>query len=138
MFDHCLYFNTTALARLAERLWADAFRPFDLTPSQAFLLRLILERSGLLQRELAEALNISPPTATRLLHGLEAKRLIERRASPTDGRESRIYPTRAAKEMKASLNAASGEVTRRVKQIIGRDLFDDMVSKLRNIRANLE
>ena len=43
MFDHCLYFNTTALARVLERQWAEAFKPFDLTPPQAFLLRAVLE-----------------------------------------------------------------------------------------------
>ncbi|HKX32502.1 MAG TPA: MarR family transcriptional regulator [Blastocatellia bacterium] len=137
MFDHCLYFNTTALARLAERLWTEAFRRFDLTPSQAFMLRLILNRPGLLQWEIAEALKISPPTTTRLLNALKTKRLVERHASPTDGRETKIYPTRAAKEIQASLNAASGEVTRTIKQTIGEEVFDEVVSKLRNIRATL-
>ena len=44
MFDHCLYFNTTALARVVEREWAAAFKPFGLTPPQGFLLRLVLAR----------------------------------------------------------------------------------------------
>jgi DNA-binding MarR family transcriptional regulator len=137
MFDHCLYFNSTAVARLAERQWAEAFRPFALTPSQAFLLRLVLDRPGLLQRDLAEALTISAPTATRLLHGLEAKRLVERRSSSTDGRESRIYPTSAAEKIKGPLNAASAEVTKRIKQLIGKDVFDEAVAKLRGVRAAL-
>ena len=42
MFDHCLYFNTTALARLLEKEWTAAFAGFDLTPPQAFLLRFPL------------------------------------------------------------------------------------------------
>src|SRR5262245_30534168 len=137
MFDHCLYFNTTALARLAERLWTEAFRRFDLTPSQAFMLRLLLDRPGLLQWEYAEALHVSPPSVTRLLNALKAKRLVERRASPTDGRETKIYPTRTARELQAPLNAASAEVTRTIKQIIGEDVFDEVVSTLRNIRATL-
>jgi DNA-binding MarR family transcriptional regulator len=137
MFDYCLYFNSTALARLAEREWSGAFRRFELTPSQAFLLRLVLDQPGLLQRELAMALTISRPTATRLLHGLEEKRLVERRSSSTDGREWRIFPTPAAERIKAQLNAASAEVTRRIKQIIGKDVFDETVAKLRGVRAAL-
>jgi len=43
MFDHCLYFNTSALARRLEREWTVAFKPFDLTPPQAFTLRAVLE-----------------------------------------------------------------------------------------------
>ena len=69
MFDQCLYFNTTALARVLEREWTKAFKPFGLTPSQAFMLRAILDKPGLLQSELAAGLAISRPTATRSLDG---------------------------------------------------------------------
>ena len=41
MFDHCLYFNTTALARLVDKEWTQAFKPFGVTPSQGFMLSLI-------------------------------------------------------------------------------------------------
>ena len=50
MFDHCLYFNTTALARLLEKEWSAAFASFELTPPQAFMLRLVLDQPGLSQR----------------------------------------------------------------------------------------
>ena len=87
MFDHCLYFNTTALARQLEREWAKAFEPFGLTPPQAFMLRAILDQPGLMQSEIARTLTIARPTATRALDGLMAKGLIERRSSARDGRE---------------------------------------------------
>src|SRR5882724_3934319 len=50
VFDHCLYFNTTALARLLEREWTAAFAAFELTPPQAFMLRLVLDQPGLASR----------------------------------------------------------------------------------------
>ena len=59
MFDHCLYFNTTALARVVEREWARAFKPLGVTPPQGFLLRLVLARPGLSQYEIADALKQS-------------------------------------------------------------------------------
>lgn len=135
MFDHCLYFNTTSLARLLEKEWSEAFAPFGLTPPQGFLLRLVLDRPGLSQRELADAMTISRPTATRILDGLEAKRLIERRAGETDAREQRIHATREAERIRAALNGASGEVTRRLKQVLGKDVFEQTVGQLRGIRA---
>ena len=46
MFDDGLYFNATSLARKLERLWSQAFRPFGLTPAQAFMLRVILDQPG--------------------------------------------------------------------------------------------
>ncbi|MDB5933398.1 MAG: putative Bacterial regulatory protein MarR [Massilia sp.] len=137
MFDHCLYFNTTALARLLEREWTRAFKPFGLTPSQAFMLRVILEKPSLLQNELAKQLAIARPTATRTLDGLQKLQLVERRSTATDGREFAIHPTPAAVALKAALNAASAGVTKRLKNELGAAHFDDTVSKVKQIRSTL-
>jgi MarR family transcriptional regulator, temperature-dependent positive regulator of motility len=138
MFEECLYFNTVALARRLEREWVVTFKPFGLSPSQAFLLRTILNQPGLLQRELADSLAISRPTATRVLDGLEAKELIERRDSGRDGREYAIYPTRKASALQALLNEASGKVTRRLKKQLNEDVFAEAVSKVRGVRSALD
>ena len=138
MFDHCLYFNTTALARRLEREWAGAFEPFGLTPPQAFMLRAILERPGMLQRELAESMSISRPTATRALDGLQEKGLIERRALERDGRELEIHPTAAATRIKAALNRASASVTARLKDRLGAEAFRVVVSRVKGVRAALQ
>src|SRR4051812_40213377 len=129
MFDHCLYFNTTALARVLEREWTKAFKPFGLTPSQAFMLRVVLEKPGLLQSELAAELAISRPTATRTLDGLQKMKLLERRTTAHDGRESAILPTALAVTMTEKLNAASAEVTKRLKKELGAAHFDETVAK---------
>lgn len=138
MFEHCLYFNTTALARALEREWTRAFKPFGLTPSQAFMLRVILAKPGLLQSELAAELSISRSTATRTLDGLQQLKLLERRATERDGRESAIAPTTLAVEMKDDLNAASAEVTRRLKKVLSTPKFDETVANVRDVRAGLE
>lgn len=135
MFDHCLYFNTTALARLLERAWTAAFAELELTPPQAFMLRLVLDRPGLSQRELAAAMTIARPTATRVLDGLEAHRLIRRRAGEADGREQRIHPTAEAQAIHDDLNAASAQVTRRLKSLLGPQVFEQTVSKIRAVRT---
>jgi DNA-binding MarR family transcriptional regulator len=138
MFDHCLYFNTTALARTLEREWAKAFKSFGLTPSQAFMLRVILARPGLLQSELAAELSISRSTATRTLDGLQQLKLLERRATERDGRESAIEPTALAISMKDDITAASAEVTRRLKKVLSTTKFDETVINVRKVRAGLE
>jgi MarR family transcriptional regulator, temperature-dependent positive regulator of motility len=137
MFDHCLYFNTTALARQLEREWAVAFKPFDLSPPMAFLLRAILDNPGRAQRELALSLVISRPTTTRALDGLAAKELIERRVSGKDGREQFIYPTKKAVGLHAALNDASGGITRRLKKLLGENVFVETVGKVRAVRSAL-
>jgi DNA-binding MarR family transcriptional regulator len=138
MFDHCLYFNTTALARRLEQEWAVAFEAFGLTPPQAFMLRAILKHPGLLQSELSEELSIARPTATRGLDGLEAKGYINRRRTEVDGREVSIYATSEAVRIAAALNDASGAVTSKLKRTLGSVEFTDTVAKIRGVRSALD
>ena len=138
MFDECLYFNTTCLARQLEREWTVAFKPFDLTPPQAFMLRLILDHPGLLPHQIADDLAISRPTATRLLDGLESKQLVERRAAQEDGRELQIFPTPKGKARKLALEAASRATARRVRRMVGGEFIDETVEHLRATRDALQ
>ena len=127
MFEQCLYFNTASLARQLEKEWTSAFKPFGLTPSQAFM-----------QSELASEMNISRPTATRALDGLERLSLIKRVASDKDGREQEIHPTKKAAEMKEAINAASVAVAKRLKKSLGTSHFEDAVDQIRGISAALK
>ena len=137
MFDNCLYFNTSALARRLEREWAEVFEAFDLTPPQAFMLRAVLNRPGMLQSGLSEELSIARPTTTRALDGLEQKGYIERRRSGGDGRETAIFPTAEAIRLKTSLNEASGTVTAKLRKTLGSAEFTDTVSRIRSVRSAL-
>jgi DNA-binding MarR family transcriptional regulator len=138
VFEHCLYFNTTALARRLDKEWTDAFVPYGLTPAQAFMLRVVLARPGVVQNELAEAMSIARPTATRALDGLEKLGLVARQPTERDGREVAVLPTDRAIQMKAALNEASGAVTKRLKRLLGDEGFDDTVSKIKGVRSALE
>lgn len=138
MFDRCIYFNTTALARQLDRIWTTAFASFDLTPPQGFMLRAVLARPGLLQSELADELKIARATATRGLDGLEAKGLIVRNKSTRDKRESAITPTDEALAIKDALNAASGAVTERLSGLFGETVFAGFVEQAKTIASKLE
>lgn len=138
MFEHCLYFNTASLARRLEREWAKAFKPFGLTPAQAFMLRVVLEKSPISLTALASALNIAKATGSRSADGLENSGFIKRLQTDEDGRGCDIVPTRAAREIQAELNLASAEVTKRIKRAIGDEEFETVVSRLRAISSAIE
>jgi DNA-binding MarR family transcriptional regulator len=133
MFEHCMYFNTTSLARKLEREWTVAFNSFGLTPSQAFLLRVVLFKQTALQSELASEMNISRSTATRTLDGLQKLGYVIRTTSDTDGRESIIKPTAKALKIADSLNRSSGEVTKKLKGLLGESAFVMTVSDVRKV-----
>lgn len=135
MFDGCIYFNTQALGRQLERIWAKAFKPFELTPPQGFMLRAVLDRPGMLQSELADQLKIARATATRALDGLETRGLVERRSTKRDGRECEIQPTPRARAIKDELNRASGEITRSLKAKLGEAEFMAFVDHVKAISS---
>ncbi len=133
MFEQCLYFNTTSLARKLEREWAQAFKSFNLTPPQAFMLRVVVHKQTALQGELATEMNITRSTATRTLNGLQKLGYIKRNASTEDGRELQIQPTAKALKIKDELNNASGEVTRKFRGLLGNDVFERVVGEVRAV-----
>lgn len=137
MFDHCLYFNSSALARLAEREWATVYAQFGLTPAQGFVLRVVLASPGCLSSQVADTLGIARPTATRLIDNLTQKKLVERRQAESDGREWCVYPTRAGKVLDRPINDASAEIAKTLRAKIGPELFESAVSSMHGVRKAL-
>jgi DNA-binding MarR family transcriptional regulator len=133
MFEQCLYFNTTSLARKLEREWTQAFKSFNLTPPQAFMLRVVLQKQTALQGELASEMNITRSTATRTLDGLQKLGYIQRNANTEDGRELQIQPTAKALKIKDGLNNASGEVTKKFRKLLSNDVFERVVGEVRAV-----
>ena len=138
MFEHCLYFNTTALARRLEKEWLSAFAPFDLSPPQAFMLRVVNRKPGIWQHALADELGVARATATRLLDQLESRALVVRRTDPADARKLEIYPTPRAVDLREPIELASGKVTARLKKVLGEQPFDDVVRQVRGVRSALK
>jgi len=137
MFEECLYFNSNALARAVTRLWTEAYKPFDLSPPHAFLLRTVLAKPGLLPRELAQELNLSRSTVTRFLDALEKRDLLTRRATGGDGRELQVFPTTAAEAIHEALDATGAHLTQQMQTLFGADQIGDLVADMRRIQKTL-
>jgi DNA-binding MarR family transcriptional regulator len=137
MFEHCLYFNTTSLARRLEREWSAAVKPFNLTPSQAFMLRVILGKQATTATRLAAKLNIAKATCSRTADGLIALGFVKRIQTGQDARSHELLPTAKARSIHAEIDRASGETTKKIKKIIGSREFETTVARLKDISASL-
>ncbi|HEX4901767.1 MAG TPA: MarR family transcriptional regulator [Acidimicrobiales bacterium] len=82
---------TTLLADDMRR----AFERDGLTPARAHLLWLLQQHGPTSQRELADALRVTPRTVTGLVDGLESSGLVARRPHPTDRRSTLVTFTDA-------------------------------------------
>lgn len=60
-------------------------------PGQLAFLKIIKEKEGISQRELAELLHVKAPTVAVTVKRLEKAEVIERRPDPKDMRVSRLY-----------------------------------------------
>lgn len=137
MFEECLYFNSNALARTVTRVWAEAYKPFSLSPSHAFLLRVILAKPGLMPNELAKELSLSRSTVTRFLDSLEKRDFLIRKIAIQDGRRVQIYPTKAAISIHDKLDQTGKDLSKLMGEIIGQGDLSQAISKLRKLQRTL-
>jgi DNA-binding MarR family transcriptional regulator len=72
----CMYFSANALARIIEKLAGDCWKKVNLFPSHAYLLMVVLEYPGVQPGVLADELQLTPTTITRLIEKLEEKKLV--------------------------------------------------------------
>lgn len=138
MFEECLYFNSNALARTVTRVWADAYKPFDLSPPHAFMLRVVLAKPGLMPRELAAELSLSRSTVTRFLDSLEKRGFLVRKVTTQDGRELQIYPTASSLKIHADLDQTGKQLSKRMGDLIGQTELSSTVDNIRKFQKALE
>lgn len=97
--------TVVTLARLI-RVEADKrARAHGMTRAQWVILLNVEKQPGLLQKELAELLEVEPISVARLVDRLEARGMVERRSDPMDRRCWRLHITEAARPLLSEINA---------------------------------
>lgn len=86
------------VSRLDERLAGRG-----ISPSTWSFLRRLWDEDGLTQKELADALGLTPPTAVSAIDNLERRGLVERRLNGSDRRKRHIFLTKNARKLVAEL-----------------------------------
>jgi DNA-binding MarR family transcriptional regulator len=96
------------LRRLQVSVFKDFIRtlaPMDVRPAQYSVLLLIEANPGRSQAAIGQALDIERARLARLLHVLEDRRWIERRASAGDGRSHSLFLTREGEKALVRIKA---------------------------------
>lgn len=81
------------IARAHRQQAENGLNEIGLHAGQEWLMCLLQEKDGLTQSELAELLDVQPPTVSKMLDRLKQKGLILRQADAEDARISRVYLT---------------------------------------------
>lgn len=133
-YAKCLYFTTNALARKVEKLAIESWKPLGLSPSHAYLLMMAIEEPGLPAGTIANHLQLTPSTVTRLIEKLEEKKLLVRVA---EGKQSNVYPTTKAKDMLPQLKNCVQDFYKRYSEAIGKTESSNIVSTINAVADRL-
>ncbi len=97
-------YRLTHTARLQKALAARLLSELGLFPGQEAVLKLLLEQDGRTMGDLANALRVRPPTASKTIARLTTQGLVERKATDGDGRLVRVFLTDAGRERGGSID----------------------------------
>lgn len=101
------------LVHRQRRLFQQVLAGHDLHPAQAMCLRVLADRDGVSQRDLAQDLLLSAPTVTRMLQRMERRGLVERAADENDQRVAVVRLTDAGRALGRDVERALGEYLER-------------------------
>ena len=133
-YCNCLYFAANSLARKVEKLAIESWKKTGLAPSHAYLLILVLEEPGIQPGLIAEQMQLTPSTITRLIEKLEEKELVVR---TTEGKLTNVYPSAGAKEMKPLLSQCIEDFYEKYSHILGKKESKKFVKKMNTVADKL-
>ncbi len=102
--------DVITLGRLIRTAADKRARAHGMTRAQWAILIRLEAQPGLLQKELADLLEVEPITVARLIDRLESRGMVERRPDPMDRRCWRLHLTDASRPLMSEIDTQLGEL----------------------------
>jgi DNA-binding MarR family transcriptional regulator len=102
-FDESITFLLGKVATAHKNSLERALRHAGLHSGQVFVLMALWEEDGIRQIDLAEALNVAPPTVNKILSGMVQSGLVTRARYEGDARSTRVYLTDVGRAIRPSV-----------------------------------
>lgn len=113
------------------------FTELGVHPGQLPVLRVISEREGISQRQLAKVLHIKPPTVAVTVKRLEKAELVCRRTDPMDMRISRMYLSEKGKNIHKEICSLMEENEKILTNGFSEEELDHMRGLIQKMISNL-
>ncbi|MET0482215.1 MAG: MarR family transcriptional regulator [Aestuariivirgaceae bacterium] len=132
-----LAFTINDVARLLRNYADQKAAQFGMSRAKWAVLARLDRFEGLKQAELADMLDLQPISLTRLLDGLSASGLIERRPDPEDRRAKRLYLTPAARPLLEQLSILGEDLTATAFAGLDEATEAELLHRLSAVKENL-
>ena len=130
-----LGFLLSDVSRLLRRRFDERARTSGASVAQWRVLKILSRSPGLNQGQLAEALEVEPITACRMIDRLEEAGFVERR--PADRRAWRIHLTDKAAPVLDELHVLAADLIEETLQGFSTRQREELIAALEGLRANL-
>ena len=110
---------------------------FGLYHAQGMILFHLWREDGVAQNVLAQALNITPPTATNTLQRMERNGWVRRRRDKTDQRIVRVYLTEKAGTLHEEVRNTFRELDRELTAVLSENERNILVASLLKVHHHL-
>jgi DNA-binding MarR family transcriptional regulator len=130
-------FHLIDVARTMRTYIDQCARGHGMTRAQWGVLVRLERQEGMMQAEMAEALEIQPISLVRLIDRLCNHGLVERRPHPRDRRANRLYLTDKGRATLARLTPLGREIAADVFAALDEAEVAELLEKLVRIRGNI-
>jgi len=132
-----LYNTLNRLSRQMHRFSHRAEHKRSLFFGQSKLLQLIAKNEGIIQRDLAEQMDMRPSSMTEALGRLEQLNLILRKRDEKDQRSMHIYLTNKGKEIVEDAVRSEEEFMKKFTDIVFKEISEEEIEKMLAITSKL-
>ncbi|HQF30209.1 MAG TPA: MarR family transcriptional regulator [Hyphomicrobiales bacterium] len=127
-------YRLTQAAKLYRNRAASELSALDVHPGQDALLKVLSEIDGQTMGAIAEALNVRPPTVTKMISRLGAQGFVRRESADRDARLARVYLTEEGRARAEGI----ADAWKRLERIALVGMTDKDRKKLRKLLKQVE
>jgi len=126
-------FRLAALGRKISRQYSASFAPYGITPTQSFVLFVLLSHDGSSVKDIASRIQLDSPAVTGVIDRLVKEELVKRQEDPSDRRSLQIFLTSRGRELARQLLPIAQEFNRSLQSGLNpdqRQLFGQVLTRL--------
>ena len=125
------------VSRMRRTAFDQLMKPLGVTRAQWWVLAHLSRNDGMMQTQLADALDVGKASLGTFLERLEASGLIERRDDPIDKRAKRVYMARAGHQLLKQMTQQEIHFNERILRDLSQHDRDAMIRTLTCIKQAL-